>query len=1460
MCPTKEGTQKFRDCDNGLDDTGPAGPPRAQLALPVPGWPSLRPAGPPHARLALPVSGWPTQSLAGPPHAQRALPVAPRHGGAQGPGVDGRHFKVQAERIRTFRNPSTGSQALKVHSVLTPPANQPICSDAQDELSALSPCARGPDPGHLICSTCWDPQALLAEIHCLPPDPSPSRVWNPSWEPPADTLTGELEGHCPPSRPGMSRLHRGSQLTREALSVWTPSCQDGIEAVWETGAHRAEMEGSSMVSGPPEGPLGAFRDDCWGDGHSCPQGCKEARFLVKPPPVREAGVALCRLPENFQATRAEKLKDKPCFHPAWGLLREDEVSPPPRHKVKLDPDAGGLLFRTQEETHPPDSRHPRGLPPAIPPWAPCTPEPRWTAMWRSSKPIRLRFREELQGASAHLGHRGIRMNNAHRRGSQNAGTPGHSPRTSRENGRPGSPRPTRACPREANSTSPHSRRRLPGAALIVLSGPGRDFTSPHTTWPQNAGSRPPAIGARSEERRVGWAPAGWPRGQRSRGAAPGDVLPRGPRAPPHHLYFSPRDHPKSTPTATLLFFGQESTRPQPPPPRPGNAPPRRPGPRTQPAQEGGAAPGGGRGGGSGDPELGCRGEKGVRTRSWKLGYQEPDPRSGSWEAGGADSRTGGRKARGRGRGPRVSGAGTGRRRTIGRGRGAGRRGARGPRARGLGGRAGGAGRGNKAGPRALPSYTGAIGAGPSAAHGSGAGTAQRGLGAPRLRRLLPSCARHLSSRSAEGPPGARAVLGGRAGGLRALLQSPLQLPFGAPWWSPVPAGSSRPTCTLRFPASPAPSHLHGLCPGLRVPHPFSPIELHFDLPHILPSEATGRAPPASSRMSDRGPSRRLSSGSLESTLPFKKLGRDTLPDDDINSSGTTAMQAACQGLAQGPVVKERLLQVPGTVLGLSLPARSLVCRTMEAWGFLQGVGSTSMVTVTLAVALLAFLTWYSTSAFSRLEKLGIRHPRPSPFIGNLMFFCQGFWEGQLELRRRFGPLCGYYLGRRMFIVISDPAMIQQVLVEDFSNFSNRMVSGLESKPVAESVLFLRDKRWEEVRGVLMPAFSPEMLREVMPLVSQACDLLLMHLEPYSGSGAPFDIQRCYTCYTTDLVASIAFGTPLDSHEMPEHPFVVHCRRFFQSSVPRPFLALILSFPSLMVPLVRILPNKKREELNGFFNQLVRNVAVSRDQQATGERRKDFLQVMLDARCCLSSVGVESFDTVRQVFSSTKCPVSPPRPAEARALSKPLTMDEIVGQAFLFLIAGYEIVTNTLSFATYLLATHPDCQERLLGEVDRFYEKHAVPEYSSLHEDLPYLDMVVAETLRLYPPAFRFTREAAKDSELLGQRIPAGAVLEVAVGALHHDPEHWPQPEVFDPERFTAEARRQHRPFTYLPFGAGPRSCLGVRLGLLEIKLTLLRVLRTFRFQACTETQVPLQLESTSALAPKHGVYIKIAPR
>lgn len=139
-------------------------------------------------------------------------------------------------------------------------------------------------------------------------------------------------------------------------------------------------------------------------------------------------------------------------------------------------------------------------------------------------------------------------------------------------------------------------------------------------------------------------------------------------------------------------------------------------------------------------------------------------------------------------------------------------------------------------------------------------------------------------------------------------------------------------------------------------------------------------------------------------------------------------------------------------------------------------------------------------------------------------------------------------------------------------------------------------------------------------------------------------------------------------------------------------------------------------------------------------------------------------------------------------------------------------------------------------------------------------MVISEALRLYPPGFRFAREIDHDCEVNGQFLPKGATIEIPAGFLHHDPEYWPEPERFIPERFTPEAKAKRHPFVYLPFGAGPRNCVGMRLAQLEIKMALVHLIHKYNVVACTETKVPLELKSTSTLGPKNGIFVKITRR
>ncbi|XP_047453039.1 thromboxane-A synthase [Mugil cephalus] len=531
------------------------------------------------------------------------------------------------------------------------------------------------------------------------------------------------------------------------------------------------------------------------------------------------------------------------------------------------------------------------------------------------------------------------------------------------------------------------------------------------------------------------------------------------------------------------------------------------------------------------------------------------------------------------------------------------------------------------------------------------------------------------------------------------------------------------------------------------------------------------------------------------------------------------------------------------------------------------------VTLSLLLIFLGLLYWYSVYPYSVLSRYGIKHPKPSPFFGNLFMFREGFFKPLNNIINEHGRVCGYYLGRRPIVVIADPDMLKQVMVKDFNNFPNRMAFRFASKPMSDSLLMIRNEQWKRVRSILTPTFSAAKMKEMVPLINTAIDALMNNLNVHAESGEAFDIHKCFGCFTMDVIASVAFGTQVDSQNDPDDPFVRHAKMFFAATFFRPLLMFFIVFPFLATFLVGILPNKRQKVMSHFFNSTIKDIIKKREEQPSEQRRRDFLQLMLNARTSKECVSLEQFDTANhddEADHKTQ-PTQPstsdqddshPRTQEPSARGsqkKMITEDEIVGQAFVFLVAGYETSSNTLGFACYLLALHPECQRKVQEEVDDFFTKYDTPNYSNVQE-LKYLDMVISEALRLYPPGFRFAREVYHDCEVNGLFLPKGMTVEIPASFLHYDPEYWSEPEKFIPERFTPEAKAARHPYVYLPFGAGPRNCVGMRLAQLEMRMALVHLFHRFNVVACSETKVPIELNSTSTLGPKNGIFVKLTKR
>ncbi|KAG9279953.1 cytochrome P450 3A40-like isoform X1, partial [Astyanax mexicanus] len=178
--------------------------------------------------------------------------------------------------------------------------------------------------------------------------------------------------------------------------------------------------------------------------------------------------------------------------------------------------------------------------------------------------------------------------------------------------------------------------------------------------------------------------------------------------------------------------------------------------------------------------------------------------------------------------------------------------------------------------------------------------------------------------------------------------------------------------------------------------------------------------------------------------------------------------------------------------------------------------------------------------------------------------------------------------------------------------------------------------------------------------------------------------------------------------------------------------------------------------------------------------------------------------------------------------------EILSQSFIFMVGGYDTTSTTLTFLLYNLATNPDCLNKLVEEIDKTFPHDAPVTYDALMK-LEYLEMVINESMRLFPTAPRLERVCRKTVELNGITIPKDTLVAIPAYVLHRDPQLWESPEEFRPERFSPE--NNINPYLFMPFGLGPRNCVGMRFALMIMKLVVVKLLQNFNVETCKETQV-----------------------
>jgi cytochrome P450 len=442
-------------------------------------------------------------------------------------------------------------------------------------------------------------------------------------------------------------------------------------------------------------------------------------------------------------------------------------------------------------------------------------------------------------------------------------------------------------------------------------------------------------------------------------------------------------------------------------------------------------------------------------------------------------------------------------------------------------------------------------------------------------------------------------------------------------------------------------------------------------------------------------------------------------------------------------------------------------------------------------------------------------PAPSaggvPILGFIPRFARDPLGALLNAAIKYGPVVRLNLAGRNVYLVSHPAAVKYVLQDNNRNYAKGYD---QAKPLMGNGLVTSEGEfWRSQRRLIQPTFNRQQITHYTLTMTQTTEEFLTHWDQLAAQGRAFNIAEEMMRLTQTIIVRTMFSSDIggqaDALGKAFDQTLEHLNQTLFS--PHPILQ------KLPTP-----ANLRHKRALAFLDDFVYGLIEKR--RASGEDKGDLLSRLILAE----------------------------HPETGERMPDQQIRDELMT----IFLAGHETTANALAWTWYLLGHHPQAEERLLSEIDTVLCNRP-PNI----EDIPaltYSAMVFSEALRLYPPAWMFARHAIEEDSVMGYRIPAGSMLFLSPYVTQHHPEHWVEPERFDPERFNQLRSQEQARYAYFPFGGGPRQCIGNHFAQVEALLIMARMLQRYRIRL--DKSVTVKPTAIATLQPRPGVFVKLEKR